>query len=64
VYLTDRDKQILQCLATGYSGKEVAEQLGMPYGTYQYRLRTIYMTLKVHNLPEAIAAAMREDWIK
>ncbi len=63
--LTEREKQVLQLLATGKTLAKVADILGCSYHTIHHHARTIYRKLEVHNRSElaarAAAAGLLED---
>ena len=59
--LTDREKDILFCLAQGYSYKMIAGQLQISIDTVRFYIKQIYLKLQVNSAPEAIAKALREQ---
>jgi len=61
--LTDREKDILFCLAQGYSYKMIAAQLQISIDTVRFYIKQIYLKLQVNSAPEAIAKALREHII-
>jgi DNA-binding NarL/FixJ family response regulator len=52
--LTNREKEVLECLAKGMLYKEISEQLGISFHTVRQHIRTIYEKLHVQNKTEAI----------
>jgi DNA-binding NarL/FixJ family response regulator len=58
--LTAREKDILFCLAQGYSYKMIAAQLQISIDTVRFYIKQIYLKLQVNSAPEAIAKALRE----
>jgi len=52
--LTQREKEVLECLAKGMLYKEISEQLGISFHTVRQHIRTIYEKLHVQNKTEAI----------
>jgi DNA-binding NarL/FixJ family response regulator len=52
--LTQRKKEILECLAKGMLYKEIAEQLGISFHTVRQHICNIYEKLHVQNKTEAI----------
>ena len=54
VDLTEREKEVLDALAKGFSYKEIADQLHISFETVRTHLRTIYEKLHVHSRTEAV----------
>jgi len=54
VDLTEREKEVLEALAKGFSYKEIAGQLNISFETVRTHLRTIYEKLHVHSRTEAV----------
>ncbi len=52
--LTMRQKEVLRCLAAGYTNKEISEITGLALGTIKMHLTAVYKTLRVTNRTEAI----------
>ena len=52
--LTQREHDVLGCLAEGCLYKEAAERLGMTIHTVRTHIRAIYEKLKVHSRTEAV----------
>jgi DNA-binding NarL/FixJ family response regulator len=52
--LTQREKEVLECLAKGMLYKEISEELGISFHTVRQHIRTIYEKLHVQNKTEAI----------
>jgi DNA-binding NarL/FixJ family response regulator len=59
-HLTEREKDILFCLAQGYSYKMIAAQLQISIDTVRFYIKQTYLKLQVNSAPEAIAKALRE----
>ena len=55
VALTQRESEILERLAKGYSNKEIANLLNLSLDTVRTHLRHIYEKLHVHSRTEALA---------
>lgn len=55
--LTVRQVEVLRCLASGLSNKEIARVTSLARGTIKMHLTAIYQTLCVKNRTEAIKAA-------
>lgn len=47
--LTDRQKEILQCIVAGMSYKLIAERMFVSIDTVRYHVKNIYQTLHVHS---------------
>jgi DNA-binding NarL/FixJ family response regulator len=54
IRLTNREEEILSCLAEGYSDKELAEKLGITVPTVRTHLSHIYEKLHVQSRTEAV----------
>ena len=52
--LTNREKDVLECLAKGMLYKEIAEQLGISFHTVRQHIRKMYEKLHVQNKTEAL----------
>ncbi len=57
--LTDREIDILDKLAMGFSSNELADQLFISVHTVRYHLRNIYSKLGAHSRVQAVAIARR-----
>lgn len=57
--LSDREQQVLDCLAEGLIYKEIAEKLGISYETVHTYIRRIYEKLQVRTRTEAVAKFLR-----
>jgi DNA-binding NarL/FixJ family response regulator len=57
--LTRRQTQILQLMADGLSGKEIARRIGVSYSTLRTHIQNILTRLGVHTKVEALAVAIR-----
>lgn len=55
--LTRRQMDILECLAAGYTNKEISAATGLAGGTIKMHLTNMYQTLCVKNRTEAIRSA-------
>jgi DNA-binding NarL/FixJ family response regulator len=53
--LSEREREVLECLAKGYLYKEVASLLGITYGTVHTHIEHIYAKLHVRSRSQAIA---------
>lgn len=59
--LTDREKEIVQCLVEGMSYKLIAFKLDVALDTVRYHLRNIYKKLNVHSKTQVISKAMNGE---
>ena len=57
--LSEREKEILDCLVNGMSYKLIASHCFISIDTVRGHIRNIYDKLHVHSKGEAIAAAMK-----
>ena len=58
--LTDREREILQCLIAEQTQKQIAVALGLSPHTVDTHLRNIYAKLHVHSRGGAVAKALQE----
>lgn len=61
--LTEREKEILQMVATGVTNRQVARRLSISVNTVKVHLRNIFTKLGAESRTEATMIAMREGWI-
>ena len=61
--LTKRELEILECLAQGYSDKEIASSLYISEHTSRTHIRKIYHKMDVHSRSQAVAKAIRAGLI-
>ena len=61
--LTPREIEVLKFIASGKSGREVAEHLGISFKTVFVHRQRIYAKLQVHKITDLIRVAMRMGWI-
>ncbi len=57
--LTEREKQVLELLATGFSNREIGERLYLSEKTVKHYMTNILQKLQVHNRVEAALMAQR-----
>jgi len=62
--LSEREREILQLVATGASNKQIAQQLVISTNTVKVHLRNIFSKIKVASRTEATLHAIREGWVK
>jgi len=61
--LTEREKEILQMVATGVTNREVAFRLSISVNTVKVHLRNVYNKLGAESRTEATVIAVREGWV-
>lgn len=61
--LTDREKEVLELVATGITNREVAQRLFISINTVKVHLRNIYTKLGADSRTEATIVAVREGWV-
>ncbi len=61
--LTEREKEILQMVATGVTNREVAHQLSISVNTVKVHLRNVFNKLGAESRTEATMIAVREGWV-
>jgi DNA-binding CsgD family transcriptional regulator/N-acetylneuraminic acid mutarotase len=61
--LTEREKELLQLVATGVTNREVARRLGISVNTVKVHLRNIYTKIGAESRTEATMIAVREGWV-
>ncbi len=57
--LSKRESEVLDCVARGFTDKEVADRLGLSVATIRSYLKTIYGKLHVHSRLQAVQKAKR-----
>jgi DNA-binding NarL/FixJ family response regulator len=58
--LSDREKEILDCLVKGLSYKMIADKCSISYDTVRFHMKNIYAKLHVSSMTEAVAKAIRD----
>jgi len=61
--LTGREREVLQLVAEGHTGKEIAETLSISYKTVEHHRHNLMVKLSCDNLPQLICLAAREGII-
>lgn len=61
--LTQRERDVLERLARGYSYRETAEQLGISANTVAHHVKNIYPKLAVGSRGEAVYRAVQDGLI-
>jgi len=57
--LSDREKEILDCLVKGLSYKMIADKCNISYDTVRFHMKNIYSKLHVNSMTEAVAKAIQ-----
>src|SRR5204862_3214797 len=55
--LSEREQEVLQCLAAGLSNRAIAQEFIVSVGTIKTHLNNIYGKLNVHSRTQAVARA-------
>ena len=61
--LTEREKELIQLVATGVTNRAVARRLSISVNTVKVHLRNIYTKLGAESRTEATMIAVREGWV-
>ena len=61
--LTDREREVLELVATGITNREVAQELFISINTVKVHLRNVYTKLGADSRTEATMIAVREGWV-
>ena len=61
--LTPREEEVLGCLVTGMSYKQVAAHLEISLDTVRFHIRNVYGKLQVRNVAQAVSRALREGLV-
>ncbi len=59
IHLTERERDVLQCLAEGQSNRDIARRLVLEVGTVKFYLRDIFDKLGVENRTQAALKALK-----
>ena len=59
VALSERERQVLDCLAKGFAYQQISESLGISVDTIRTYIRRIYEKLHVHSRTEAVAKYLK-----
>jgi two-component system response regulator NreC len=62
--LTDREREVLQLLAEGYSNREIAEKLQLSIKTVGVHRTNLMDKLDIHSVPELVKYALRKGIIQ
>jgi LuxR family transcriptional regulator of spore coat protein len=58
VTLTEREREVLQCIAGGFSSKQCAQQLGIAPRTVERHVENLRNKLNAKNKPHLVAKAL------
>ena len=61
--LTQRELQILSCIANGNTNKQVANMLGISEQTIKNHISAILRKLNANDRAHAVALAIRNQWV-
>jgi len=59
--LSAREREVLEFLANGFLVKEIADQLGLGFGTVRTYIRRIYEKMHVHSRSQAVAKYLQRS---
>lgn len=59
IYLTERELQVLNLLANGYSNKEISSRLNISVHTTKAHLESIYEKFSIENRLQAVIIAIK-----
>jgi len=61
--LTEREREILQMVATGVTNRQIAYRLGISVNTVKVHLRNIFTKIGAESRTEATVIAVRQGWV-
>ena len=61
--LTEREVEVLQLMAKGWSNKRIAEELGIGERTVAFHVENLLAKLGADNRTEAVVEAIRRGWL-
>lgn len=60
---TETEQKVLAWLSKGHSKKMIAAELDISINTVKTHLKKVYEKMQVRSAPEAVAKAIREQWV-
>ncbi len=61
--LTDRERDVLKCMAQGLNNQEIAEQLVISLGTVKFHVSNIFQKLGIDSRVEAVKVAIEQKLV-
>jgi NarL family two-component system response regulator LiaR len=61
--LTERERDVLKCMADGLSNNEIAEKLSISLGTVKFHITNIFHKLGVNSRVEVVKLALRQKLV-
>lgn len=61
--ITDREKEVLQCMVNGWDAKRIAADLGLSVLTARKHIANIYNKLHVNSRAQVISLAHKNNWL-
>jgi DNA-binding NarL/FixJ family response regulator len=52
--LTQREREIIECILQGYDKKKISEKLFLSFHTVNTHYKNIYLKLQIHSLSELV----------
>lgn len=62
--LSPRQREVLALMSSGLRAKQIADRMGVSYGTVRTHTQAILRRLKARSLPHAVAIGMRSELIE
>ena len=63
-HLTERERQVLECVARGMTNNEAADELGLGAATVKSHLDRIFLKTGTTQRAAAVATALRSGWLR